>query len=522
MMTTESIKDSFKMLQMNEKETTQILLEEDILVPDIKPDLSNIVSMEGKAKIVDKDISNGKIKCTGKMDLKILYVPVENRGDYPLVPLNAVVDFRNEMDYLNSDKSDVDITVNVEHMDYSIVNERKLKVKAVANLITKSYQALDMDLVSKSENEEMQFLKKQIKYTDIVERKKAALEIKEELNIKDGMPEVGQILNWDINIFENQKQIINDRAVINATVQYNVLYLSDEVEPTPVLFKDTSEFTQFIDIKTIEGNVDSKVDFSLNYSNITPKKDVEENTTVFEADIDIQTDLSVSQLKEKEILIDAYHPQKEVDVETDMIKCKLLCGKGAAEIPIREIITLPDINPDAARIVDINAKVIEIDSYVESDKDIVEGMLIVTILYQSNDENKNILGLKEEIPFRHAIEIQGITEDCEMEREITKRKIDFELMNSKQIEVNADVYMKSTAYSKESYNVLTKVKTSEDIVSVEAEPSIIVYVIKNDDNLWKIAKKYRTTIEEIKNINNIVDDQEISSGEKLILLKNCQ
>lgn len=522
-MTTESItKDSFKMLQMTEKETTQILIEEDILVPDIKPDLANIVSIEGKTKIVDKDIANGKLKCTGKMNLKILYVPVENRADYPLVPMDAVVDFRNELDYLISDKSDVEISVNVEHMDYSIINERKLKVKAVANITTKYYQLSNMDFVSKSDNEDIQFLKKQIKYTDIIERKKATIDINEELNIKEDMPEIGQILNWDINIYENQKQIINDRAVINATVQYNILYLSDEIEPTPVLFRDTSEFTQFIDIQNVEGNVDSKVDFILNYSNITLKQDIEENVTLLEANIDIQTDLEITKLKEKEILIDAYHPKKQIELEKDKIDCKMICGKGAAEIPIREIVTLPDMKVDAAKIVNVTAKVIETNSYVENDKDIVEGVLIATILYQSTEENKNIMGIKEEIPFRHAIEIQGLSEDYEMERDMTIRKIDFELMNSKQIEINSDVYMKSVAYCKETHDVLTKVLTLDEVVSIEADPSIIVYVINKDDNLWKIAKKYRTTIEEIKIINNIEDEQEIKSGEKLILLKNCQ
>lgn len=318
------------------------------------------------------------------------------------------------------------------------------------------------------------------------------------------------------------KNKLNDRAVINATVQYNILYLSDEIEPTPVLFRDTSEFTQFIDIQNVEGNVDSKVDFILNYSNITLKQDIEENVTLLEANIDIQTDLEITKLKEKEILIDAYHPKKQIELEKDKIDCKMICGKGAAEIPIREIVTLPDMKVDAAKIVNVTAKVIETNSYVENDKDIVEGVLIATILYQSTEENKNIMGIKEEIPFRHAIEIQGLSEDYEMERDMTIRKIDFELMNSKQIEINSDVYMKSVAYCKETHDVLTKVLTLDEVVSIEADPSIIVYVINKDDNLWKIAKKYRTTIEEIKIINNIEDEQEIKSGEKLILLKNCQ
>ncbi|NLK71743.1 MAG: DUF3794 domain-containing protein [Clostridiales bacterium] len=519
-MTAELIKDSIKMLQMIEKDTVQVLLEEDILVPDIKPDLSKIVSIEGKMKILDKEISNN-VKIEGKIDLKILYTPLAETDDFPLIPLDASINFNQELDYPFSEKMDVDIVGNVEHMDFEIINERKLRVKTVANITSKVYQASDKTLLSPLNDVEMQLLKKEAQYTDIVEKKKAPIDIKEELAIKEGMPEIGKILNWDVNIVENQKQITNNKIVINAAVQYNILYMSEEIDAVPVLFRENSEFTQFIDIKEVEGFSDSKVDFVLNHTNISTKKDSEENTTIFDAYVDITTQVEILKTKEKTIVVDAYHPLKEIEVQKDSLTCKLLDGKSTADMSVREILNIPDGLPDADRILQVTAKVFETGSMIEKERDIVEGILSVSILYLSNEEKKKVYGFNEEIPFRNAVEIAGLSAEKEIEREVLVKKVDFETINSKQIAISAEIIIKSAAYKKQNYEILTDVAILDEPINIEENPSIILYVTKKEDNLWKIAKMHRTTIEEIRTINNIEETAEVSPGEKLILIKNC-
>ena len=55
--------------------------------------------------------------------------------------------------------------------------------------------------------------------------------------------------------------------------------------------------------------------------------------------------------------------------------------------------------------------------------------------------------------------------------------------------------------------------------SLSMAPSIIVYVCKEGDNLWDIAKKYNTTEEEIAEVNEIKLDEPIKAGKCLILQK---
>jgi LysM repeat protein len=52
--------------------------------------------------------------------------------------------------------------------------------------------------------------------------------------------------------------------------------------------------------------------------------------------------------------------------------------------------------------------------------------------------------------------------------------------------------------------------------------SIVVYVVQPEDTLWKIAKKFNTTIEELVKINSIEEPDKLVSGQKLIISRTIK
>ena len=57
-----------------------------------------------------------------------------------------------------------------------------------------------------------------------------------------------------------------------------------------------------------------------------------------------------------------------------------------------------------------------------------------------------------------------------------------------------------------------------DIEKIKAIPCMVGYMVKSQDSLWKIAKKYYTTVENIKKVNELKDN-EIKEGEMLLVVK---
>ena len=53
---------------------------------------------------------------------------------------------------------------------------------------------------------------------------------------------------------------------------------------------------------------------------------------------------------------------------------------------------------------------------------------------------------------------------------------------------------------------------------VEKRPGIIGYIVKNGDDLWTLAKRYRTTMESICQINQL-ENEKLKVGERVLIFK---
>jgi len=59
----------------------------------------------------------------------------------------------------------------------------------------------------------------------------------------------------------------------------------------------------------------------------------------------------------------------------------------------------------------------------------------------------------------------------------------------------------------------------QDFNSDCRQNSLVIYFVKEGDTLWKIAKKFRSTIDEIASVNNIENIEKISIGDRLYIPK---
>ena len=59
----------------------------------------------------------------------------------------------------------------------------------------------------------------------------------------------------------------------------------------------------------------------------------------------------------------------------------------------------------------------------------------------------------------------------------------------------------------------------QENLNPEAFDSMYMYIVKKGDNLWSIAKKYKTTVDKIANVNNILDENKIDIGQKLLIIR---
>ena len=83
------------------------------------------------------------------------------------------------------------------------------------------------------------------------------------------------------------------------------------------------------------------------------------------------------------------------------------------------------------------------------------------------------------------------------------------------IDSKVDLEFETQMHEDRSINIIDEIQMTEE--KDNSNPSMIVYIVKQGDTIWEIAKKYKTTMQDIININNLDNGDEIFVGEKLFI-----
>ena len=135
-MSLELIKETVEFDQIIGKESVQIIVEGDIIVPDIKPDILRVLQIDGKIDMEHVDISADRLNYRGQVKVKLLYAAEGSErlihtmsGSLSMDDFINIDGIKKEMDYV--------MDYSLEHLDYTLINSRKLNVNALITLSAK-------------------------------------------------------------------------------------------------------------------------------------------------------------------------------------------------------------------------------------------------------------------------------------------------------------------------------------------------------------------------------------------------
>lgn len=181
---------------------------------------------------------------------------------------------------------------------------------------------------------------------------------------------------------------------------------------------------------------------------------------------------------------------------------------------IREKQVIQEIRNEKIYDVDIKPRIIK--QNILNDRIIFEGELNVNFIYSNSQisgiETKNIV-----IPFNHNMNCEGINQNSKLDVKMEIGTKDIIIMPDESIELKIDLNLLIDIFKSVEINIINDMKVEEN--KDNEVYSIIIYFVKPGDTLWKIAKKFRSTVENIARINEIEDENKIYPGQQLFIPK---
>lgn len=488
------------------QKTENFVVEGDMIVPDIKPDILNTISTSGNICIYKKEVLDGKIRIDGKINTYIVYLADSDndatRG------ISGGIDFTQVLDFEQvTSQMELDEELTIKSIECKVLNGRKVSIKAVLQLSAKVYSNETIDIIREiNDIEDIQTLKSDLNINSLVGSGSSKTYAKDTFII-DNVDNLAEILKTDINITNKDIKVSYNKVLAKAEANVKILYLTEDNRIK--LVENNMPIMGFIDIPNV--SEENLCDLKYKVKNVVVKPNSVEEHSIY-IEIEVELACKVYETKSINIIQDLYSPTQDLEYTTKLVHTMSNKQTIKQQCDIKESIAMSEIGEN--QIYEVVVKPEITSQNILGKKIMYEGEVKIEFIFAS--ENISRIDTKQcVLPLNFSVDVPDLEQSCNIDTTVDICREDF--VNSGRGEINSNISLEFNIDISKTVgiNVIDQIELSE--TRQREIYSIIIYFVKEGDSLWKIAKRFRSTVEDIARVNNIEDVNKIQVGQQLFI-----
>lgn len=505
-MLVEASKETLCVNQLIGQKADTAIIEEDFVVPDIKPDILNTINTEGIVCVYKKEVMDGKIKIDGSVNAYIIYLA--DNDETMIRSLNTNLDFSQIIDFPELRIGMIaECDISIKSIECRVLNGRKVNIRVILDINVKAYYNEDLQLINNiNDIKDIQSLKENLNVNSLLGFGNTKVYAKDTLVI-DNIDELAEIMKVNIEIKNEETKISYNKILIKSDVIIKIMYLTQDGRIC--ITKSTIPVMGFIDMPNV--NDENICDVKYEIKNILLKPNSIEEHSIY-AEIEINVDCKVYETKTLDIIQDLYSPSINLNYKQKIIKAMSKKNETKDICPIRQKQLISEIGNN--KIYDVDIKPCITSQNIVENRIVYQGEIEVKFLFASETASK--IDTKTIIlPFDYNMSCPDITPSSKVSTKIGIIMQDFVVMPDSNIDIKIDLQFTVNTFKDEDINIIEEINIEED--REQEKFSIIIYYTKQGDTLWKIAKRFRSTVNAIATLNGIEDENKIQVGEQLFI-----
>ena len=501
------------------KASTQIALDDDFNVPDMKPDVLHLIQNQAEIKITETNIGQGHIWIKGVLCFQLLY-----RSDMETPKLDCLfgeLSFQETIAFDEITPQDkLKVQWQIEDLTTGMIHSRKLSIRALVEVtvvVTQDYQQEFVTGIQAEEN--IQILEKTRSMMELLQNKKDTYRLKEEITLPSNKPNIQEILWKSVQLRGVEYKLGEDRISIKGEAFVFVLYVGEEEENRLQWFETALPFSGTMECNGCKEEMIGDISHILANVVLEARPDYDGEERMLSLELVLELDLQIYQEEELLLLEDIYGMNCQLELSQEPVSFETLLLKNFSKCKVSNYVSVGENQVGILQICAGEGNVCVEKSEIIPDGIQVERTLCVKILYITSDDKNPLSSLNTMIPFHYTIEVAGITSDARYQIEACIEQLSTAMLDSMQVEVKSVLNLNTMVFQEHQMERLTDVKVYPlDMQELQARPGMVGYIGREGESLWEIAKENHTTIEKIQETNQLTKDT-LSQGEKILIIK---
>lgn len=520
------IKRSVRIERNIGKFVCQTTMEQDMNIPDNKPDVETIVLRHGHISLENVRVTDERAELGGKLAVCVMYKCQDGTGESAPTSMECLegeIPFKETVQLLGVSQTDfVSPMWDLEDLRVRILNSRKLTISALVTFTLEADREEEVELAEEiSEDDEsaleIDHMDEEMDVLELAVRKKDICRIREEVELGSNKPNIQKLLWKSVTITGLEAKLEEGKLILKGELLLFAIY-SGEEEHIPLQWMEKSiSFNEELDCPQAAVGQIADVCVSVSQADAIVKPDYDGENRNISLDIGLELLIRLYEEKSYKLISDAYSPKEELVMETKDTCLPHLLIKNNAKCRLVSKLQLPE-DAGCLQICSSSCRA-RIDHVSREDDVSVEGIVDVSLIYMSSDDTMPIKCLEESIPFTHSIEAESVGENAYIQIRPSVEQLSTVMLSAGEVEVRVSLNLDTFACDRKNVSLIEQITTRPfDEVVLSAMPAMIGYVVKPGDTLWSIAKSFYTSIDRVRRYNALTSDN-LRPGEKLLIVK---
>ncbi len=513
------LKKNIRLLMENGSTTDQMTLEEDCIVPDSLPDASKIVWKKAMLHVEDVQTEDGRISINGQWKVQILYS--DDTAEHQIHRLEESIPFQESraMDG-NAGREHTQIGWELEDLTVSLINSRKVSIRGLITFFFRMEESRELQAAVELHGiSDVGVRKKELELLELKVCKKDIYRLKESLTLPSSKPTIQTILWSSMQLRGTEVRPENGKLSVRGECFLFLLYKSEEEQTKVQWMESALPFQGSLDCPGAEADLISQVDVQMEHYGITVEEDYDGEKRQICAEAALGMQIHLYEEERTDILTDVYSPVKELVPVREDNRYESLVMKKSLRIKASGKGKLTAVQPRMLQICS-SMGTVKMDDMRMTEKGLMlEGAVLLQVLYRSSDDKNPYAVLEDAIPFQQLTAMEEGEETYRFHIQNHLEQLSVSMLDSETVELKATVAMELFVVKEQQESFITDIEIKElDLKKIQELPGIVGYIVQPGDTLWSIAKQYYTTPEKICQLNKI-EEKEVKPGIGLVIVK---
>ncbi|MBQ2803557.1 MAG: DUF3794 domain-containing protein [Lachnospiraceae bacterium] len=513
----ELVKKNIHMDYTKASAASQFVLEEDMNLPDVKPDVDRICLERGTVQIDEVKAYTDSVTIRGRLLFHVLYHSDEENKN--LANLEGKLSFEEKVHMPGIEAADaVKAEGIVEDLSVNIINSRKLNIQSVINLLVNAEDIYDEEVpIGLQGEEKVEYRRSPMDIAQIAICKNDIFRIREEINLPANYPNIFDILWSSLVLDDVEIRPLEGKLSLQGDLRLMLIYETED--NTVRSFETTVSFSGNVECQGCREGMIPDISYQLGQQELTirPDNDGEERMVALEAIVELK--LKLYEEAKVELITDVYGVKNEVTAVEQETMLRRLLTKTTGKQKIMEHVRIGEKNSSILQLLHSEGAVLLDKAQIGENHITVTGSIPLQVLYISGDDRKPYDALHTQLPYKYDIEIPGVQPQDTFDVQAGLEQLQVTILDGEELDVKAVAVFCITVFQQEKVNLVTEIKTSPlDTKKLGNLPGMAIYTVKAGDSLWSIGRKYYLSVDRLKKMNELTTDM-IYPGQKLLIIK---